>query len=203
LTMDLSGTGIAVSTGGLSIAPTTLGIGNVVVGTSGHASGSLTASGASVTVTAASTTNSAFTVSGLSFPVTITAGQSVPFTITFSPTATGAASATLSVASNAETSTSTEALTGTGTAAPTYSVNLSWDPSSSSDISGYNIYRAVYTTSCGAFAKVNSSLNSTTQYTDTVVIDGTNYCYATTAVNTNDEESSYSNIIADVQIPSP
>jgi hypothetical protein len=203
LTMDLSGTGIAVSVGQLNITPATLGIGNVVVGTSGHASGSLSASGASVTVTTAGTSNSAFTISGLSLPVTIAAGQSVPFTITFSPTATGAASATLSVASNAQTSASTETVTGTGTAAPTYSVNLSWDPSSSSDISGYNIYRAVYTTSCGSFAKVNSSLNTTTQYTDTVIVDGTNYCYATTAVNTNDEESSYSNVVSNVQIPSP
>jgi hypothetical protein len=201
LTMDLSGTGTTAAAGQLSITPATLGIGSVVVGTSGHASGSLAASGASVTVTAASTNNSAFTVSGLSLPVTIPAGQSVPFTITFTPTATGAASATFSISSNAQTSTTSETVTGTGTAAPTYSVNLSWDASSSSDIAGYNIYRAVYTSSCGSFTKVNSSLNTTTQYTDTVIVDGTNYCYATTAVNTNDEESSYSNVVSDVQIP--
>jgi fibronectin type 3 domain-containing protein len=97
----------------------------------------------------------------------------------------------------------TEALTGTGTPAPTYSVNLSWTASTSPNLSGYNIYRAVYTTACGTFAKVNSSLNTTTAYTDTVVVDGTNYCYATTAVNASNEESSYSNIVSDVQIPAP
>ncbi len=202
LTVGLSGSGTA-AVGTLAISPTTMALGSVVVGTSGTGSGTLTASGASVTVTAATTNNSVFSVSGLSLPVTIPAGQSVPFTITFSPTTTGAASGTLSVTSNAQTTTTTEALTGTGTAAPTYQVSLSWTASTSSDISGYNIYRAVYTTACGAFSKVNPSLNATTQYTDTVVVDGTNYCYATTAVNTSNEESGYSNIVSDVQIPAP
>jgi fibronectin type 3 domain-containing protein len=154
-------------------------------------------------VTAASTNNSLFAVSDLSLPVTIPAGQSVPFTITFSPTTTGAASATFSVSSDAQDTDATDTLTGTGTAAPTYYVNLSWTASTSPDISGYNIYRAVYTSSCGAFSKVNSTLNPSTLYTDNVVMDGTNYCYATTAVNSSNEESAYSNIVSDVQIPAP
>jgi fibronectin type 3 domain-containing protein len=94
-------------------------------------------------------------------------------------------------------------VTGTGTAAPTYSVNLSWDASTSPNISGYNLYRAVYTTSCGTFSKINSALITTLSYTDTVVVDGTNYCYATTAVNSSNDESEYSNIVSDVQIPAP
>ncbi len=202
LTMPLSGTGTA-AVGQLAVSPTTLAIGSVVVGTSGSASGSLTASGGGVTVTAASTNNSAFSIGGLSLPLTIPAGQSASFSVTFSPQATGAATGTLTFSSNAQTPTITEALTGTGTPAPTYSVNLSWTASTSSNISGYNIYRAVYTTACGTFAKVNSSLDTTTAYTDTVVVDGTNYCYATTAVNASNEESSYSNIVSDVQIPAP
>jgi hypothetical protein len=36
---------------------------------------------------------------------------------------------------------------------------------------------------------------------DTSVADGTNYCYATTAVNSSDEESGYSNIVSNVQVP--
>ena len=202
LSIPLSGTGAAVA-GQLSVTPSTLAVGSVVVGTSGTASGSLNASGASVTVTAAGSNNSVFSISGLSLPVTIAAGNSLPFTVTFSPTTTGATSATLSFTSNAQTSPSTDTATGTGTAAPTYSVNLSWTASSSSDISGYNIYRAVYTTSCGSFSKINPALNTSTLYTDTVVIDGTNYCYATTAVNTSSEESGYSNIVSNVQIPAP
>jgi len=202
LTISLSGTGTA-AVGQLGVSPTTLAIGNVVVGTSGTASGSLTASSASVKVTAAGTNNSAFTVSGLSLPVTIPAGQSVPFTVNFDPQTTGAASATLTFTSDAQPSTTTETLTGTGTPAPTHTVNLSWDASTSSNISGYNIYRAVYTTSCGSFAKINSTLNTTTLYSDLVVTDGTSYCYATTAVSTSQEESGYSNIVSNVQIPAP
>jgi len=94
-------------------------------------------------------------------------------------------------------------VTGTGTAAPTYSVALSWTASTSPNIAGYNIYRALYTTSCGSFTKINTALNPSLAYTDTVVVDGTNYCYATTAVDTNNNESAYSNIVSDVQIPAP
>jgi len=202
LTIPLSGTGTAAA-GQLTVTPTTLGLGSVVVGTSGRASGSLTASGTNVTVTAASSSNSAFSMGGLSLPVTIPAGQSASFTVTFSPQASGAASATLTFASNAQPTATTETLTGTGTAAPTYTVNLSWNASISSGVSGYNIYRAVYTTSCESFSKINSALNTSTLYADSVVADGTSYCYATTAVNSSNEESGYSNTISNVQIPAP
>jgi len=202
LTIGLSGSGVA-AVGQLAVSPTTLAIGSVVVGTSGSASGSLTASGGSVTVTSASANNSTFSLGGLSLPVTIPDGQSASFSVTFTPQTTGAATATLTFSSNAQPSTTTETLTGTGTVAPTYSVDLSWTASTSPDISGYNIYRAVYTTSCGAFAKVNPSLNASTSYTDNGVVDGTNYCYTTTAVNESSQESSYSNIVSDIQIPAP
>jgi hypothetical protein len=196
------GTGTAAA-GQLTVTPTALSLGSVVVGTSGTASGSLTASDANVTVVAASSNNAVFTVGGLSLPTTIPADQSASFTVTFSPQTTGAASATLNFTSNAQTSMTTATLTGTGTGAPTYSVNLSWTASPSPNISGYNIYRAVYTTACGSFSKINSTQNKSTLYTDSVVMDGTSYCYATTAVNSSNEESGYSNIFSNVQIPAP
>jgi hypothetical protein len=202
LSIPLSGTGAAAA-GQLTITPATLNLGSVVVGTSRSASGSLTASGANVTVTAATSNNSVFSLGSLSLPVTIAAGQSVPFTITFSPQTTGTASATLTITSNAQSPTTTEALTGTGTAAPTHTVNLSWNASTSSGVSGYNIYRAVYTTSCGSFSKINPTLASTTAYADSSVIDGTSYCYAATAVDSSNQESGYSNIASNVQIPAP
>ena len=202
-TIALSGTG-TTATGQLAATPTTLGLGNVVVGTSGAASGSLTASGANVTVTAANSNNSVFSVSGISLPLTIPAGQSAPFTVTFSPQVTGTASATLTFTSTAQPTTTTEGLTGSGTPAPTHTVNLSWNASTSSNISGYNVYRAVYvSSSCGSFSKINSLLDTGTLYTDSVVVDGTSYCYATTAVNTSSQESGYSNIVSNVQIPAP
>jgi hypothetical protein len=202
LIIPLSGTGTA-ATGQLTVTPTTLALGSVVVGTSGTASGSLTASGANVTVSAVSSNNSAFSLSGLSLPVTIPAGQSASFTVTFTPQTSVAVSATLTFSSNAQPSTTTETLTGTGTPPPPHTVNLSWNASTSSGVSGYNIYRAVYTTSCGSYAKINPGLITSMLYADSSVVDGTSYCYASTAVDTNNVESGYSNIVSNVQIPAP
>ena len=203
LMLTLSGSG-TTATAQLNASPATLATGSVFVGSSGTASGSLTASGANVTVTAASSNNSSFTISGLSLPAVIAAGTSAPFTLTFTPKTAGAASATLTFTSNAAPSSTTDAATGTGVAAPVHTVNLSWSPSSSPNVSGYNIYRAVYVSSCGAYLKVNgSALDTATTYSDSSVTDGTNYCYATTAVNSSNEESGYSNVVSDVQIPAP
>lgn len=203
--VSLSGTGTGTSVAGqLSVSPATLALGSVVVGNSGSGEGSLSATGADVTVSSASTNNAAFSFSSPTLPVTIPAGQSVPFTVTFTPQATGSVSATLNFSSNAQTSPTAETLTGTGTASTgtTYDVALSWNASTSSNISGYNIYRAVYSNSaCGSFSKINPSLNGSTLYTDNLVSDGTSYCYATTAVNSSNEESGYSNIVSNVQIP--
>jgi hypothetical protein len=206
-TLNLLGTGTGTGTGTagqLAVTPTTLALGSAVVGNSVQASGTLTASGASVTVTAASASNAAFVVTSPSLPVTVPVGQSVPFTVTFTPAAAGAVSATLTFTSDAQPSTTTETLTGTGTAASSHTVNLSWNASTSPNISGYNIYRAVYSVSsgtCGSFSQINPTLNTSTLYTDSSVTDGTSYCYAATAVNSSQEESSYSNIVSDVQIP--
>jgi hypothetical protein len=201
LTIGVSGTG-ATAAGQLSISPSTLAFGSVADGTSSVATATLKASGANVTVTAASTNNSVFTIGGLSLPVTIAAGASLPVTVTFSPQTASSFTGTLSVTSNASPSTSTETLTGTGTSVTSsHTVNLSWNASSSSNISGYNIYRAVYTTQCGSYSKINQVINTTTLYTDSTVANSTSYCYAATAVNTSSQESGYSNIVSNVQIP--
>ena len=194
---------VTATAGTLGVSPATLALGNVVVGTSGTASGTLTASGSSVTVNGVSSNNSAFSVGGLSLPVTIPAGNSAAFTVTFSPHTTGTVTAALAFTSNAQSSTTVETLTGTGTAAPVHSVNLSWNASASSNVSGYNIYRAAYAGACGSFSKINSLLNTGTLYTDSAVVDGATYCYATTAVNTSNEESGYSNVVSNVQVPAP
>jgi hypothetical protein len=203
VTLPLSGVGTAATSATLTVSPATLALGSVIAGTSGTASGTLTASGSSVTVSAAGSNNSAFTVGGLSLPVTISAGNSAAFTVTFSPQTTGAANATLTFTSNVQPSTTVETLTGTGAAAPVHSVKLSWSASTSSNVSGYNIYRAAYASACGSYSKINSLLNTGTLYTDSAVVDGATYCYATTAVNTSNEESGYSNIASNVQVPAP
>ena len=204
VTLPLSGIGTTTATAGtLGVSPATLALGSVVVGTSGTASGTLTAGGSSVTVSAVSSNNSAFTVGGLSLPVTIPAGNSAAFTVSFSPQTTGAVTAALTFTSNAQSSTTVETLTGTGTAAPVHSVNLSWSASTSSNVSGYNVYRAAYASACGSFSKINPLLNTGTLFTDSAVVDGATYCYATTAVNTSNEESGYSKVVSNVQVPAP
>lgn len=83
----------------------------------------------------------------------------------------------------------------------THTVDLSWTASTSADISGYNVYRALYTTSCGSFSKINAVLVTSTSYTDSEVNNGKSYCYATTAVDMSNRESGYSNVVTDIQIP--
>jgi Abnormal spindle-like microcephaly-assoc'd, ASPM-SPD-2-Hydin len=202
LNVALSGSGITQSQGTLSVSP--VNAGSVVVGTSGTQTGTLTATGASVSVTSVSlngTNPSEFSISGLSFPVTVTTSQPVTFTVTFTPGATGAASASASFASTASNSPSAAALAGTGTAAPVHTVSLSWTASTTSGVTSYNVYRAVFGTSCGSYSNVGSTPSSITAYTDSVVADGTTYCYATTAVDPSGE-SAYSNISKAV-IPAP
>jgi len=199
LNIPLSGTGTAG--GQLAVSPTSLSFGSVVVGTSSTAlPAALNATGASVNVTSVNISNAEFTLSGISFPVTIQAGHSAPFTVTFTPQATGSASGTASFTSNASNSPAVLSLSGTGTPAPVHSVLLSWTASTSPNITGYNIYRG--TTSGGPYSKNNSSLNPGTTYTDNSVVDGQTYYYVTTAVDSNNQESSYSNQATAV-IPPP
>lgn len=185
----------------LSVTPAVLGLGNVVAGSSATASGTLIASGGSVTLTGATSNSTTFTIGGLSLPTTIAAGQSVPFTVTFSPQVAGSASATLTFTSNAVPSTISETLSGTGSAASIHSVNLSWTGSTSPSISGYNVYRAAYSGSCTSFSRINAVLNTGTLYTDPTVANGASYCYAATTVDTSNQESGYSNIVSNIQIP--
>jgi len=192
LAIPLSGVGTnSPVSGQLTVSPTSLNFGNVAVGSNGPLNGTLSASGASVTVTSGDTNNSDFTISGLTFPVTIPAGQKAQFTVTFTPQSTGVASATATFSSDASNSPTLQSLTGTGVAPSPHLVNLSWTASSSPDVTGYNIYRG--TTSGGPYGKINSSLDSSTLYSDESVVAGQTYYYVTTAVNSSDQESSYSN----------
>jgi Abnormal spindle-like microcephaly-assoc'd, ASPM-SPD-2-Hydin len=203
LSIGLSGTAITQSQGSLSA--TAVNVGSVVAGTSGTQTGTLTATGASVSVSSVSlsgTNPSEFSVSGLTFPVTVTTTTPVTFTVKFTPGSSGAASATASFASNATNTPNTASLTGTGTAAPVHSVSLTWTASSTTGITSYNVYRAIYTASvCGSYSDIGSTASSVTAYTDNVVTDGTTYCYATTAVDP-DGESAYSNVVQ-AAIPAP
>src|SRR5439155_20345236 len=109
-------------------------------------------------------------LSGLTFPVTITAGQSVPFTLTFAPQMSGSTSANILFSSNASDSSLAESATGTG--AVQHTVDLSWSPSSST-VAGYNVYRGGV--SVGRYTKINSS--TLASYIDTSVQSCQKYHY--------------------------
>jgi hypothetical protein len=199
LGVALSGTGTASGT--LAVSPTSLSFGNVTVGSNAILTGSLTASGASVTISSASSNNGEFALSGMSLPATLTAGQSANFTVTFTPGASGAASASLSFASNASNSLAAQSvlqMTGTGTTPIQHTVDLTWIASTSAV--GYNIYRG--TTPGGPYTMINTSLNSTAAYADNTVVSGQTYYYVTTAVNASSVESGYSNQ-AQAVVPTP
>lgn len=125
----------------------------------------------------------------------------MPFTVTFTPQATGAASGTASFASNASNSPTVLSLGGSGTPAPVHSVQLSWTASTSSNISGYNMYRGPAAT--GPFNQINSSLIAGTTYTDNSLVDGQTYYYEATAVDSNNQESAKSTPAAQAIIPPP
>jgi fibronectin type 3 domain-containing protein len=65
---------------------------------------------------------------------------------------------------------------------------------------GYNVYRG--TTSGGPYTKIVSAPQAGTTYTDSAVQSGWTYFYVVTAVDSNGNESSYSNEATAV-IPTP
>ena len=193
VSIPLSGTGTAA--GQLSLSPSSASFGNVNVGSTASQSGKLTAAGSSVTVTSANSSSSEFSVSGISLPTTIPAGQSIAYSVAFTPQSSGAASATLSFASSA--SSATESLTGSGVSVVQHSVSLNWDPSTS-QVKGYNVYRG--STAGGPYAKLNSAVDPNTAYADGTVASAHTYYYVTTAVNSSGQESTYSNQVR-VSVP--
>jgi hypothetical protein len=194
LNIALSGTGTAP--GQLAVSPSTLSFGSLAVGSSSSLNGSLTTTGGTLTITSASLNNSEFVFSGISLPVTLTAGQSTPFTVTFTPQASGTTSASLSFASNGSNSPIAQSLTGTGTAPVQHAVDLNWTGSPTAV--SYNIYRG--TVSGGPYTMINSS--STTGYADNTVVSGQIYYYVAATVDGNSNESGYSNETQAV-IPTP
>ena len=192
-----SGTGTLP--GSLAVAPATINFGNVTVGTSQNQSGTLSATNAPITVSSLGVSGSQFSVGGLTLPVTIAAGSTVPFQLTFAPQTSGSASANITFASNAGNSPSVEVVSGSGVM-PQHSVNLGWNTSTSSGVVGYNIYRG--TVSGGPYTRINSALDTTPYDTDTTVTGGHTYYYVVTAVNSAGAESSYSSP-AQAVVPSP
>ncbi len=190
-TINVACTGTGVAPGQLAVSPSSINFGNVTVGSSSPAGGTLTAGSSDVIVNSADWSGTGFALSGITFPVTVPAGKSVPFTVTFTPQAAGQVSGSVSFFSNATNSPAVETWTGNGTqTVQPHTVALSWTPSQS-QVTGYNVYRGNATG--GPYGKINSSVDPNTAYTDASVQNGKTYYYVTTAINSQGQESTYSN----------
>ncbi len=196
MTVALSGTGTALQ---LSASPTNLSFGDVTVGTNSVLPVVVTNTGnQSVTISQVSLVGAGFSASGITLPATLAPSQNATLSITFAPTSAGSVTGSVSVVSNAGNSPTVTALSGTG--ANTHSVSLSWVASTSSGVTGYNVYRGAVST--GPYTKINSAEVTVTSYSDTTVQAGETYYYVTTALDSTGGESAYSNS-AEAVVPSP
>jgi Abnormal spindle-like microcephaly-assoc'd, ASPM-SPD-2-Hydin len=195
VSVPISGTGVSDTTT-LSASATTENFGNVTVGHSATATVNLKSTGnSSVTISTVSSAGTGISASGAA-DVILGPGQTTALTVKFAPTKAGAVTGSVTVASNASNSPVTIAVSGGGVAPPsTYSVNLSWAPSASSGVSGYDVYRS--TVSGGPYTEIGSA--STVDYTDSSVQANTEYFYVITSVDAG-VQSGYSSQIA-VSIP--
>ena len=124
LTVALTGTGTSAPTATLTASPTSLSFGSETVGS--------TTAAQSVTIsnTGSAAASISSVAAGAPFAETNTCGSSLAAgatctaSVTFTPTANGAASANLTVASNASDTSLTVALTGTGTGGTVTPTNL-------------------------------------------------------------------------------
>jgi hypothetical protein len=174
----------------LAVTPMSMDFGTVAVGSNTKQAGTLTAGTSDITVSSAAWNGPGYSVSGITFPVTVPAGQSIPFTVTFAPQTAGSAPGNVSFDSNASNSPTTETWTGSGAQLSSHTVALSWN-ASTSQVAGYNVYRG--TTPGGPYAKLNTALETSTSYTDNQLLVGQTYYYVTTSVDSTGLESQYSN----------
>lgn len=199
LEIHFHGTGFYPSAAELTVSPSTLSFGNVTVGSSATLQATLTASGVAVTISSDGSNSSEFAIVGMTLPLTMQAGQSLPITVQFTPNASGNAYGKVGFTSNAVDSPTVIQVSGTGVAQGAHSVSLTWNPGDGNAV-GYNIYRS--TVQAGPFQEINTALDSSTNYTDSTVSSGTTYYYVATEVNAEGQESAYSNEVRAV-VPSP
>jgi Putative Ig domain/Protein of unknown function (DUF1573) len=114
--------------------------------------------------------------------------------ISGTPTTSGSSTFTVKVTdSGSPATTATASFSITVSAASGYSVVLTWTASTSSGVTGYNVYRS--TVNGSGYAKINASPVAGLTYTDTTVTSGQTYYYVTTSVDDSGDESAYSEVL--------
>ncbi|MGA8406614.1 MAG: choice-of-anchor D domain-containing protein, partial [Candidatus Acidiferrales bacterium] len=184
----------------LTASPTSVSFGSAAVGSSNTKQVIVKNTGnTNADISTVAVAGTGFSLSGSSNSVVLNPGQSETYTVNFDPKSAASDTGTLTVASNAANSPMKIALSGTATTpSASHSVALTWDRSTST-VTGYFVYRS--SKPSGPYAKMNSSADSSTSYSDTTVASGQVYYYVVTAVDSSNIESSYSNQIS-VTIPS-
>ena len=191
-----TGTTKPVAAGELAVSPAKLTFGKVTVGTWKTQIGQLTAGNSKITVSSADWNGDGFTVMGITFPLTVPAGQSVPFKVVFAPHHDGAVAGKIAFQSDADNSPQA-AFAGTGTQTTAHAVSLTWKPPSASVV-GFNVYRGL--AAKGPYTRINGSVHPKSTFTDASVVGGSTYFYMTTSVNKKGKESKFSNQVQ-VTIP--
>jgi hypothetical protein len=164
---------------------TTLDFGSVTTGTPKTLGISMTNSGsASVTVTQISASDVEFTLTGIVLPLTLNSNQSASGTVTFTPSKTGAISATITV-SGSSGPLGALPVRGTGLQALAHSVDIGWTASSTPGVVRYNVYRS--TVAGGPYTAIGNATG--TAFTDLNVTAGATYFYVVTSVDSSGIES--------------
>jgi len=191
-------------------SPSSISFGNLEIQTTATQNVTLKNTGdVNITISGVTVSGAGFGYSSLSPGYSLTPSQSVTFQVWFRPQASGSASGKISIlssnlASPASITVSGAGVTSTLTSPPPspspsslpHSVALSWDPSISS-VTGYRVYR-----DDGSGYSPLSAIIPELTYTDSTVISGSTYHYVVTAVDSNGDESVYSNDATAV-IPNP
>jgi Cep192 domain 4/Abnormal spindle-like microcephaly-assoc'd, ASPM-SPD-2-Hydin/HYDIN/CFA65/VesB-like, Ig-like domain len=113
-TISLSGAGVQPQ---VAVTPASVSFGSVTSGVTNTQTVTISNPGtASLSVTQVSESGADFTYSGLTLPLSIAAGGSSTFTVSFDPTAAGTFSGTLTLANNSPTPSVSVALSGSGVA---------------------------------------------------------------------------------------
>ena len=186
------------ATGGLTYlltaSPSSLAFGDVLIGSCSTLTVTLSSTGTGpVTISSINTTGAGFTASGPTLPFTLQAGYSTPLGVTFCPTSGASVTGTVTVVSNASNSPTVISVSGTGQ----HNVALNWTASTSSGVTGYDVYRS---TNGGSYTQIGSAPGTT--YTDSTVSAGQTYNYQVTAV-TSSGQSAPASLPGPVTIPSP
>lgn len=206
LKVALSGTGEKASPA-LQAAPASINFGTRATSSSNFQTVNLKNTGnVALKIQSLSLSNSAFSVSGVSPGVSLAPDQKLSFQVWFRPTTSGSWSTSVSVFASSLSSPVKLTLSGAATSNSTaqtpsnaalHSVALDWNATASS-VAGYHVYRGQF--SGGPYNRVDDSLITSVNYSDFAVQSGIRYFYVVTAVESDGDESAFSNEVS-AEIP--